>query len=167
MQFYQDELQKRFCVIGWCAKEIHRLGPMNLKIYSLVRNPPDCDSTADKVLRLLPKLSLRYPSHMSVCTGNRSGRTVGSGWFPTWWGGATGSLPRTSLASASRTSSSIFGPTTSASIRKGIRRMDIVCKIEKGTKMGTVLRIRDAYPGSEFFYPGSASNSILTQKIDF
>ncbi len=40
-QFYQRHLQKHFCFIIWClvSKEIHRLGPMDLKIYKLERNP--------------------------------------------------------------------------------------------------------------------------------
>ncbi len=36
------------------AKEIHRLGPLDLKIYSLEKTH-DCDSTADGVLRLSQK----------------------------------------------------------------------------------------------------------------
>jgi hypothetical protein len=39
-----------------CAKEIHMLGPMDIKIYSLERKPQL--STADKVSILSPKLSL-------------------------------------------------------------------------------------------------------------
>ncbi len=39
--FIKDDLLKHFCIIGGvlCTKEIHRLGPMDLKIYSLERNP--------------------------------------------------------------------------------------------------------------------------------
>jgi hypothetical protein len=38
-------------------KEIQRLGPLDLKIYSLEKNH-NCDSTSDKVWRLSSKLSL-------------------------------------------------------------------------------------------------------------
>jgi hypothetical protein len=43
--FIKDDLQKYFCTTGWCllsllcTKEIPRLGTMDLKIYSLERNP--------------------------------------------------------------------------------------------------------------------------------
>jgi hypothetical protein len=40
-----------------CTKEIHRLGPMDLKIYSPERTH-DCDSTADKVSRLVKSISV-------------------------------------------------------------------------------------------------------------
>ncbi len=40
--YVKDDLQKHFCIKGdgvLCAKEIQRLDPMDLKIYSLERNP--------------------------------------------------------------------------------------------------------------------------------
>jgi hypothetical protein len=39
--FIKDNLQKHFCIVDGvlCAKKIHRLGPMDLNIYSLERNP--------------------------------------------------------------------------------------------------------------------------------
>jgi hypothetical protein len=40
-----------------CAKKIHRLGPMDLKIYTLAKNPR-LRPTADKNYRFLSKLYL-------------------------------------------------------------------------------------------------------------
>jgi hypothetical protein len=59
MLFYKDYLRKHIFYnrMVSCAKEIHRLGPMDLKIYT-PKKTHDCDSTADKIYRFLPKLSL-------------------------------------------------------------------------------------------------------------
>ncbi len=56
--FIKDDLQKHFFIIGWCLvrKEIHR------KKFIAYKETHDCDSSAEKVPRLLPKLSLLLPS---------------------------------------------------------------------------------------------------------
>ncbi len=40
-KFDKDYLRTHICIIGWClcAKEIHRLTPMDLKTYTLAKNP--------------------------------------------------------------------------------------------------------------------------------
>jgi hypothetical protein len=73
-----------------CAEEIHRLGPVDLKIYN-VEKTRDYDSTADKIHRISPKLSMwlqylgvpgrnltgpwiiRLPWHGSISFCRRSG----------------------------------------------------------------------------------------------
>ncbi len=41
-----------------CAKEIHRLGPMDLKIYNLAKKPASVTRQLTKSIRFSPKLSL-------------------------------------------------------------------------------------------------------------
>ncbi len=71
--------QKHFCAIGWCLvrmfpmphpeKEIHRLGPMDLKIYSLERNPRLwLDSSNDKTV----KKQTFHKHSTNVPTSNRN-----------------------------------------------------------------------------------------------
>ncbi len=62
MLFYQRPPSEAFLYLRMvsCAHAPHAPPPMDLKIYRLERNPLS-DSTADKFLRLWPKLSLRIP----------------------------------------------------------------------------------------------------------